>query len=222
MSASASREGVILSPAQRSALVAALSGKLIALCFGAGVDSTAMMVALRNARLRPDVITFADTGGEKAGTLAHLARMNAVLRRWGWPLIDVCRKVPMASTGYSDLYGNCMANETLPSLAFGMKSCSLKWKAAPQDQFFKGAKSGPGARPPHPLWIEAKRRRQRIIELIGYDCGKADLQRSRSRAASAPKWCRSSRHASSVRRAGAGSCGGSRASTQSFSKRRLR
>lgn len=102
-----------------------LKHRLLAVCFGAGVDSTAMLVALRLAGIRPQVITFADVGAEKPETIAHVELMNALLASWGWPPISVCRKIPLASTGYDDLYGNCIANETLPSLAFGMKSCSL-------------------------------------------------------------------------------------------------
>lgn len=175
---------IILNDAQIAALRATLCGRLVALSFGAGVDSTAMLVALRVAGIRPDVITFADTGGEKPETLAHLARMNLVLASWKWPLIDVCRKVPMASTGYVDLFGNCMDNETLPSLAFGMKSCSIKWKQDPQDYFIKGAKRGPNACAPHPLWTAFQDTGQRIVKLIGYDCGKADMRRSKKLPAS--------------------------------------
>lgn len=170
----------ILSTAQIESLRASLVGRLIAVCFGPGVDSTAMIVALHAAGIRPDVITFADTGAEKKLTLQHVERMNVVLASWGWPLIDVCRKVPMVSTGYTDLYGNCMANETLPSLAFGMKSCSIKWKQGPQDQFIKGAKRGPNACAPHPIWTAYQQTGQRIVKLIGYDCGKADMRRSKN------------------------------------------
>ena len=175
------RNGLIaqlLSELQIQALRNALVGRAIVVCFGSGVDSTAMIVALRAAGIRPDVITFADTGGEKPETIAHIERMNNVLREWGWPLIDICRKVPLASTGYADLYGNCLANETMPSLAFGMKSCSTKWKQAPQDQFLKGVKSGPNARPAHQLWRDTQAAGQRIVKLIGYDCGRADMRRS--------------------------------------------
>lgn len=168
----------MLSPAQASALHDALKGRLIAACFGSGVDSTAMLVALHAAGIRPDVITFADTGGEKPETYAHIDAMNAVLDAWGWSRIDVVRKVPLATTGYDTLEGNSLANETLPSLAFGMKSCSLKWKTSPQDQFLKGVKSGQNAAPPHPLWTLAQATGQRIVKLIGYDCGKADMRRS--------------------------------------------
>lgn len=155
-----------------------LEGRLLAVCFGAGVDSTAMLIALYLAGIRPQIITFADVGGEKPETLVHLARMNAVLASWGWPPIDICRKVTLASTSYDDLYGNCIANETLPSLAFGKKTCSQKYKQTPQDQFIKGARSGPNARLPHPVWEEAQRTGQRIVKLIGYDCGRADRKRS--------------------------------------------
>jgi hypothetical protein len=73
------------------------------------------------------MITFADTGGEPE-TWAHLERIQRVLQHRGWPPVLVCRRMTMASTGYSSLYGNRLANETLPSLAFGLKSCSIKWK----------------------------------------------------------------------------------------------
>ncbi|WP_122744904.1 hypothetical protein [Pseudomonas viridiflava] len=169
----------ILNEQQIDGLRAALAGRLLSLCFGSGVDSTAMMVALHAAGLKPDVITFADTGAEKPETLRHIDSMNRVLAAWDWPLIDVCRKVPMASTGYADLYGNCLNNETLPSLAFGMKSCSIKWKQIPQDQFLKGASRGPNAQPAHPVWLKAQATGERIVKLIGYDCGKADMRRSK-------------------------------------------
>lgn len=174
------RAGGILNIEQRRALTQALRHRLVALCFGAGVDSTAMMVALHEAGIRPDLITFADTGGEKSLTLVHLQKMQEVMRRWGWPPIEVCKAVPLAKTGYTDLFGNCMANETLPSLAFGMKSCSIRWKGAVQDQHLKGVKSGPNKRPAHPLWVRAQAENKRVLKLIGYDCGKADLRRAKS------------------------------------------
>jgi len=168
----------VLDDKQIRALRAALQGRLIALCFGAGVDSTAMVAAHHAAGLRPDVITFADTGGEKKSTLLHLHRMQPVLAAWGWPAISIVRKRTLPTTGYSDMYGNCCANETLPSLAFGMKSCSIKYKVQAQDQFIKGAKRGPNVQPPHPVWLKAQRTGTRITKLIGYDCSKADQRRS--------------------------------------------
>ena len=169
-----------LTSAQRAALRAALTNRLIVMCFGAGVDSTAMLVALRLAGLKPDAITFADTGGEKPPTLAHITRIEHVLRAWGWPPVETCRKLTQAHTPYDDLQGNCLANETLPSLAFGLKSCSIKWKQQPQDQHLMGVARGPNAKSAHPLWRYAVSRGERIVKLIGYDCGRADLRRSRA------------------------------------------
>ena len=135
-----------LTSAQRAALRAALMNRLIVMCFGAGVDSTAMLVALRLAGLKPDAITFADTGAEKPPTLAHITRIEHVLRTWGWPPIETCRKLTQPGTPYDDLQRNCLANETLPSLAFGIKSCSIKWKQQPQDQHLMGVARGPNAK----------------------------------------------------------------------------
>lgn len=170
----------MLTTTQHRRLHRALAGRLLAVSFGSGVDSTAMLVALKLAGLRPDIITFADTSAEKPETIDHLHRMNSVLGSWSWPEATVCRKIPLAGTDYDDLYGNCIANETLPSLAFGMKSCSIKWKQKPQDQVIKGAKSGPNACDPHPIWLKARQRGQRIVKLIGYDCGRSDMRRSRT------------------------------------------
>jgi hypothetical protein len=171
--------GGLLTRQQRSLLRTALAGRLFAVCYGAGVDSTALLVALKLADLRPDIITFADLLSEKPETIAHLERMQSILARWGWPPITICRKRTLPGTGYDDLYGNCIANETLPSLAFGMRSCSIKWKQKPQDQAIKGCKSGPNASAPHPIWMEAQRRGERIVKLIGYDCSAADIRRSK-------------------------------------------
>lgn len=156
----------------------ALAGRSLAVCFGAGVDSTAMLIALYAARLRPAVVTFADTGGEKPETLLHVAAVDRVLRQWGFPTVAVCVKRTNPTTQYTTLEGNCLANETLPSLAFGMKSCSIKWKQGPQDHYLKGAASGPNAGPGHPLWIRTQLAGERIVKLIGYDCGKADRRRA--------------------------------------------
>ncbi|WP_395398678.1 hypothetical protein ACHMW6_00065 (plasmid) [Pseudoduganella sp. UC29_106] len=80
------------------------------------------------------------------------------------------------------LYGplrQLLEKQTLPSLAFGMKSCSIKWKQVPQDQYLKGVRSGKNRSAPHPIWTEYQRTGKRVTKLIGYDCGKADLRRSK-------------------------------------------
>lgn len=170
----------LLSATQINTLRRLLLGRRIVVCFGAGVDSTALLVVLWLSSIRPNLITFADTGGEKPETYVHLVRMNEVLRGWEWPEIVVCRKNTKESTPYVTLQGECLANETLPAIAFGMKSCSMKWKQEPQDQYLMGVKSGPNARAPHSLWLESQLSGSRIVKLFGYDSGRADLRRSRN------------------------------------------
>lgn len=156
----------------------ALGGRKLVVCFGGGVDSTAMLVALKLAGIRPDVITFADTGAEKRLTYRHIRRMQRILAAWGFPPITIVRHRTLQTTGYTDLEGECLQNETLPALAFGLHTCSQKWKIGPQNQLISGVSSGPNARPPHEIWLAAQASGERIVKLIGYDAGPADLRRA--------------------------------------------
>jgi len=151
----------------------------VVVCYGAGVDSTAMLVAMHRQGLRPDLITTADTGGEKPETYAYAERMDVWLASVGFPPITWCRKVTLPTTPYDDLEGNNTHNTTLPSLAFGMKSCSIKWKQGPQDQYLKGSQAPHNPMPAHPLWGAYKAGGAKIVKLIGYDDGPADQRRSK-------------------------------------------
>lgn len=152
----------------------------IIVCYGGGVDSTAMLVELKRAGIIPDMVSFADVGGEKPETYAYVRQLDDWLQSWGAPKVTWCRHNTNDTTPYDDLEGNCVDNETLPSLAFGMKSCSIKWKQGPQDQVLKGVKRGPNKRDPHPIWIDAQQRGIKPCKLIGYDNGPADLRRSKN------------------------------------------
>lgn len=147
-------------------------------CYGGGVDSTAMLCRMVREGIRPDAITTADTGGEKPETYEYISMFSDWLVSQGFPAVTLV-KYQTSRAPYSDLEGNNTSNETLPSLAFGMKSCSIKWKAQPQDYAIKGCKGGPNKCDPHPLWIEAQARGVKPCKLIGYDAGPADLRRSK-------------------------------------------
>ncbi len=150
----------------------------LVVCYGGGVDSTAMLIELRHQNIVPDVITFADVGAEKPETYEQVKIMSAWCQRVGFPEIVTVRNAPTTDK-YTNLTGNCISNETLPSLAFHMKSCSVKWKQVPQDYYLMGCKgTGPNARAPHPIWIDAQERGVKICKLIGYDAGPADIRRS--------------------------------------------
>ena len=166
-------------PSKRRPLGIPLDGAPVIVCYGGGVDSTAMLIALKREGIAPDLVMFADTGGEKPETYEYVRSIDTWLASWGAPAVTWVKYKPSPRVGYGTLEGNCLDNETLPSLAFGLHSCSLKWKVAPQDQFLKGVSRGPnkcnGWQPALESWAAGLK----PIRLIGYDAGPADTRRRR-------------------------------------------
>lgn len=132
----------------------------LVVAYGMGVDSTAMLIGLKRQGLRPDLILFADTGGEKPETYLYAPVIQEWLREAAFPQLKVVRYRPPLAP-YDSLYGNCWQNETLPSLAFGRKSCSIKWKRQPQDKYVRG---WPPAR-------DAWNSGLKVKKLIGFEAG---------------------------------------------------
>ena len=95
-------------------------GAPIIVCYGGGVDSTAMLIALKRNGIVPDLIMFADTGGEKPETYDYVRALDDWLTSWGAPAVTWVARKPSPRVGYKTLEGNCLDNETLPSLAFGL------------------------------------------------------------------------------------------------------
>lgn len=127
----------------------------IMVSYGAGTNSTALLVETVRRGEPVDAILFADTGGERPGTYAYAEMFSAWLVARGYPAIIKIKKGGIPET----LEQNCLRNATLPSLAFGRKACSHKYKIEPQD---KWANNWPPARA---AWAEG----QKVIKLIGYD-----------------------------------------------------
>jgi hypothetical protein len=100
---------------------------------GMGVDSTAMLLVLKACGIRSDLVLFADTGGEKPETYRYIELRGAWLAASGFPPLVIVRytrkKVPDRT-----LKDQCLRTKSLPSLAYGGKRCSLKWKVAPQNR----------------------------------------------------------------------------------------
>jgi hypothetical protein len=138
----------------------------LVVAYGAGVDSTAMLIAMHARGIRPDLILFADTGGEKPETYAFLPLIGFWLERVGFPPITTVRYSPTRAT-YDTLETKCLTNETLPSLAFGHHSCSIVFKADPQHKHVKNWTPA----------VEAWARGDRVTKAIGYDNGGQDCRR---------------------------------------------
>jgi hypothetical protein len=139
----------------------------ISVAYGRGVDSTAMLVAMRKLGIRPDLILFADTGGELPETMEYGERViDPWLRLVGFPEVVTVRYRPKHGR-YTTLEGNCTTLGVLPSLAYGKKACSAKWKIQPQKKF--ESRWAPA--------IDAWSRGGRIEKWIGYDAGAKDQRR---------------------------------------------
>jgi len=139
----------------------------LTVAYGGGVDSTAMLVGFVQRGIRWDLALFADPGSEWPETYAYLKTINAWVRERGLPEVVTVRYTPPIAP-YSTLEGELMKNQTLPSLAFGRKSCSFKWKKVPQDAYKKSWEPA----------IASWARGEKIITAVGLDAGKADTRRA--------------------------------------------
>jgi hypothetical protein len=108
--------------------------ELLVLNWGGGVNSTAMAVGFHERGIRPDLVIWSDTGGEKPGTYAYVEVFAAWLERVGFPTL-----VRVAYEGqhgrYDTLEEACLVNKTLPSIVYGFKACSMKHKREPIEKY---------------------------------------------------------------------------------------
>ena len=141
-------------------------GQPLMVSYGMGTDSTALLVLLFQWGIRPDIILFADTGSEKPETYAYIAIIQAWLAKVGFPPVIIVKN---NSKLYRSLDQNCDVNSTLPSLAFGMKGCSQKWKVQVMNTWTNSWE------PALLAWHSGLK----CLKLIGYDAGPADCRRSK-------------------------------------------
>jgi hypothetical protein len=140
----------------------------LVVAYGLGVNSTALLIEFARRGIRPDLILFADTGGEKPETYQYLQVIGPFLARVGFPDVITVRYRPVRAA-YATLEGQCLHTDTLPSLAYGGRSCSLKHKREPQDRYVRG----------WPPAQECWRRGGKVLKAIGFDAGPADGRRHR-------------------------------------------
>lgn len=105
--------------------------------YGGGVNSTAMLVEMRKRGMRPDLILFADTGGERPETYRTVITVSEWCVANGFPAVTTVRH-RSPTYGNQTLEEQCLRDKSLPSIAYGFKTCSLKFKGEPQDGFAKG------------------------------------------------------------------------------------
>lgn len=100
------------------------------LTFGGGVNSVALAIELVNRKMPIDYILFSDTLGEKPETYSYMTMFSDWLKSKGYP--EITRLEPYKSEG---LYGECIRSKRLPSIVYGFKSCSERWKIRPFNKY---------------------------------------------------------------------------------------
>lgn len=124
-----------------------------------------MLIGLAERGETVDLILFADTGGEKPETYAHLAEFNIWLAAQAFPQIITVREERWT------LEEECLRVGTLPSIVTGMRSCSDKFKIRPQNRYLKAHGIGEhtkligfDAGEPHRVSVERPNNRYPLIE----------------------------------------------------------
>jgi len=130
------------------------NGRPLTVAFGGGTNSTAMLIGMADRGIVPGLITFADTGGEKPDTYEHVEAMQSWLAARGMPPILVVQN----DGKYGTLERECMETGNLPSLAYGWKSCSDKYKRRPQEKAVKEWKPATDA------WA----RGEKVVRAVGF------------------------------------------------------
>lgn len=131
---------------------------MIIASYGGGVNSTAMLIEYANRGLNVDLILFADTGAERPHTQEYIKTFSKYLKSKGLPEIIIVKKTDIKGEVLT-LEQDCLNRKQLPSLAYGFKTCSQKYKIQPQDKFVNN-------------WEPAKqewKKGNKITKLIGYD-----------------------------------------------------
>lgn len=131
---------------------------MIVMSDGGGTNSMAMLIGLRNAGVMPDVIVFADTGSERPHTYEYMQIKREWLKKNGFPDLKVVRNTNKHGQEQT-LEQDCLNRGALPSIAYGFKSCSQKFKIQPIDKFLNH----------HPMAIAAWASGEKVTKLIGYD-----------------------------------------------------
>jgi hypothetical protein len=123
--------------------------------FGGGTNSAAMLIEMTRRGVKPDLIMFADTGGELPETYQFVRDFSEWLTDRGMP------EVVTVSDGRTTLEREVRDAGTLPSLVFGFRSCSDKYKVRPQERYLKQWQPA----------IDAWAAGGKVVKLIGYDAG---------------------------------------------------
>jgi hypothetical protein len=129
--------------------------------YGGGVNSAAMLVGMKERGITPDLILFSDTGGERPETYQHIEQIRQWSAANGFPDIITVSVADQANPVAKTLEDQCLRLGFLPSIAYGWKTCSQRWKADPIRKYVNNYEPAKSA------WTDGLR----VVSAIGYDAG---------------------------------------------------
>lgn len=142
---------------------------IIVAAYGGGVNSVAALVWLHAHGYTPTVILMSDPGSEWSATIRY---RDEILPPWldrvGFPRVRVLvraeeGKLRERAWRLETLREECLRIKALPSIAYGWKKCSAKYKAEPQKWWLARQD-----------WAQAEwAAGRRIAKVIGYDAGES-------------------------------------------------
>jgi len=123
--------------------------------FGAGWNSTAMLIGMADRGIHVDATLFSDTSAELPHTYRHVERMS------DWCVKHALPQVTVVRVSGENIEQNLLRRKALPSVAYGpkFKTCSQRFKIEPQE---KWCNNWPRAR-------EAWDRGELIEKCVGFD-----------------------------------------------------
>jgi len=106
---------------------------------GMGDDTVMLIAELYDRGMEPDELVFCDTGSE----FPHTYKFIGILQKWvddkQWSKLVILKKLDKFQTPLS-VISLCKNQSTLPSAAFGEKTCSLRFKTETADLYFNNHK----------------------------------------------------------------------------------
>lgn len=155
---------------QNDLFQAPLKRQPVAVAWGAGVDSTAMIIEMHRRGEPIDIVLHALTKWENPLTDQYIEYFTAWMDEQGIPNERVQNFPTRIKPGvpmFDGLYEKSLAYGVLPGVSLGYHTCSAWAKITPQNQWFRGWDHGQ----------QALREGLRIVQCVGFDNGPRDSVR---------------------------------------------
>lgn len=102
---------------------------------GMGDDTTMVLAEMYRRGFEPDEIVFSDTGSEHKHTYKAIEHLRSWCAVRNWSKVVVLKKVDKHGDPLS-VIETAERDNTLPGAAFGIKSCTMRFKTETADKYF--------------------------------------------------------------------------------------